>query len=126
MKRFAQEEDREFEIAGEIFKWVYPYWEDMANVFDKDTAEAAKNGDAAPTTVRTTIADFQKRIELFIDPEYNDGITRWRTLCKRKKNPIPTTQYGSLYQWLLEVTSGATPTEPPSPSEPGLQPTGAT
>lgn len=126
MKRFGQEEDREFEIAGEVFKWVYPYWEDMANVFDKDTAEASKNGDAIVLTVHGTIADFQKRIELFIDPEYNDGITRWRALCKRKKNPIPHAQYSQLYGWLLEVTSGMNPTEPLSPSESGPQPTEAT
>lgn len=123
MKRFAVAEDREFEIAGEVFKWMYPYWEDIAKVFDADTAEiqkeAAGNGETKDPTVHQTIEDFIKRIELFIDPEFNDGITRWRQLSKRKKNPIPHSQYSELYRWLLEVTSSPTPTELPSPSEDG-------
>ena len=124
MKRFTVVEDREFEIGGEVFKWVYPYWEDIADVFDKDAAEVT-NEEQVPFTVRATIADFIKRIELFIDPE-NDSINRWRKLTKRKINPIPHSQYAALYQWLLEVTSAPHPTEASSPSEAGQQPVGAT
>jgi hypothetical protein len=128
VKRFTIEEDREFEIGGEVFKWVYPYWEDIAEVFDRDAKrfdeEAEQNGDA-PLTVRATIADFIERIELFIDPE-GDGITRWRELTKRKKNPIPHSQYAALYSWLLEVTSQPHPTEQSSPSADGPQPAAAT
>lgn len=128
MKRFTVVEDREFEIGGEVFKWVYPYWEDIAAVFDKDSEEVAKeaqtNGEIAPFSVRATIADFIERIELFIDPE-NDGLERWRALTKRKKNPIPHSQYSALYQWLLEVTSNPHPTEASSPSADGQQPAGA-
>jgi len=127
VKRFPAEEDREFEIAGEVFKWVYPYWEDIADVFDRDTVadETQTNGDVS-ITVRSTIADFIERIELFIDPDFNDGQTRWKALTKRKKNPIPHSQYASLYQWLLEVTSGAYPTEPSLPSGDGQAVTAAT
>lgn len=127
MKRFGVEQDREFEIAGELFKWVYPYWEDIASVFDGDVAElSAENGEEKDPTVKETIGDFIKRIELFIDPEFNDGITRWRALSKRKKNPVPHSQYAELYRWLLEVTSLPTPTEQPSPSEDGQLTTAAT
>jgi hypothetical protein len=122
VKRFTVAEDREFEIAGEVFKWVYPYWEDIATVFDRDAKEVQ---DDVPFSVRATIADFIERIELFLDPE-NDSINRWRLLTKRKKNPIPHSQYAALYQWLLEVTSAPTPTEQSSPSEDGQRPVVAT
>lgn len=123
MKRFAVVQDREFEIAGELFQWIYPYWEDIAAVFDKDTTEeAATNGkEAVDPTVHETLSDFIKRIELFIDPDFNDGLRRWRQLTKRKKNPIPHSQYAELYRWLLEVTSVPTPIEPSSLSEDGQQ-----
>ena len=130
MKRFAVEEDRDFEIGGEVFRWIYPYWEDIAKVFDADTAEMAAeptNGDEAlGTTVRDTIADFIVRIQLFIDPDFNDGITRWKALTKRKKNPIPHSQYAELYRWLLEVSSAPVPTAPASPLEDGQPQTVAT
>lgn len=128
MKRFRVEEDREFEIAGELFRWVYPYWEDIANVFDKDVAsEKTENGDAPEDpTVHATIADFIKRIEIFIDPDFNDGVTRWRALSKRRKNPVPHSQYAELYRWLLETTSVPTPTEQSLPSEDGQPPTEVT
>lgn len=126
MKVFEVEKDRGFEVVGEAFQWVYPYWEDIADVFDEDETEETtdQNGNSA-VTVRSTLVDFQKRIELFIDPEFNEGIKRWRELTKRKKDPIPHSQYGQIYQWLLEVTS-RTPTEPSSPSEDGQPPIAAT
>lgn len=121
MKRFAVVEDKDFEIGGEVFRWHYPYWEDIAKVFDQDVDEVASENGAPPKelSVRDTLADFIKRIELFIDPDFNDGVTRWKALSKRKKNPVPHSQYAELYQWLLEVTSAPTPTEQPSPSEDG-------
>ena len=118
MKRFPVAEDREFEIGGEVFQFVYPYWEDIAEVFDEDE-KPSENGDAAFNTVRSTIEDLIKRTELFIDPDFNDGVTRWRELTKRRKNPIPHSQYSELYRWLLEVTSDPHPTEPSTPSEDG-------
>jgi len=128
VKRFAVVEDREFEIAGELFRWIYPYWEDIAKVFDQDTTEdEPTNGAAAKDpTVRDTIADYIDRIQLFIDPEFNDGITRWKALAKRKKNPIPHAQFAELYRWLLEVSSAPNPLESSSPSEDGQLQTVAT
>lgn len=122
MKRFSVEEDREFEIAGEVFKWVYPYWEDIADVFDKDSQDVEGNG-AGEFTVRATIKDFIDRIQLFLE---SGDRPRWVELTKRKKDPVPHSQYAALYQWLLEVTSGTHPTEPSSPSEDGQPPTAAT
>lgn len=116
MKRFSVEQDREFEIAGEVFTWIYPYWEDIADVFDRDTADA--NGDDDSLKVRDTIADFIERIQLFIEPDQRE---RWVQLTKRRKNPVPHSQYSELYRWLLETTSNPTPTELPSLSEDGQQ-----
>lgn len=126
MKRFAVVQDREFEIGGEVFTWVYPYWEDIANVFDKDTETLSENGDGSDDklpSVHETIEDFIERIQLFLEP---DDHARWVALTKRKKNPIPHSQYSELYRWLLEVTSSPTPIEQLSPSEDGPQPTVAT
>ena len=120
MKRFAVEKDREFEIAGEVFTWVYPYWEDIAGVFDEDIAET-ENGEGP--TVRATIGEFIERIQLFIEPDQRE---RWVELSQRRKNPIPHSQYAELYRWLLETTSSPTPTEPSSPSEAGQPSTEAT
>lgn len=124
MKRFGIVEDREFEIVGEVFRWVIPYWEDMANAMDGDVAASSNGG--PELTVHDTIADLIKRIELFIDPDFNDGVNRWRQLTKRKKNPIPYAQYAQVYQWLWEVTSTPTPTELQPPLEDGQLPTAAT
>lgn len=124
MKRFAVVQDREFEIAGEVFTWVYPYWEDIADVFDKDTrSDEDAEANIEDITVRDTITDFIDRIQLFIEPSDRE---RWLALTKRKKNPIPHSQYAELYRWLLETTSMPTPTELLSPSEDGQQPTVAT
>ena len=127
MKRFTVEQDHRFEIGGEVFSWIYPYWEDIANVFDKDarlsTEEEGKNGSEVEFTVHSTIKDFIDRIKLFLPKEDHE---RWIALTKRKANPIPHAQYSELYRWLLEVSSSPTPTEPLSPSEDGQQPVVAT
>lgn len=121
MKRFSVDPDREFEIAGEVFTWIYPYWEDIADVFDRDASES-DNGDV-DLSVKATISDFIERIQLFIEPSQRE---QWVALTKRRKNPIPHAQYAELYRWLLEVTSNPTPTELPSPSEDGQQVIAAT
>lgn len=117
MKRFAVAEDREFEIGGEVFKWVYPFWEDIAKIFDVDD----ESQDTIDNSVRGTISDLIERIAVFIDPDFNDGVNRWKALANRRKNPIPHSQYSELYRWLLEVTSDPHPTDPSSPSEDGQQ-----
>ena len=127
IKRFSSEQSREFEVAGQIFKWRTPYWEEIANVFDEATAAvAATNGagdDARPAY--TSTADLIKRIEVFIDPA-DEGVKRWREAAKSKTSPIPYAVFGELYSSLLVVGSGRTPTGTPSPSSPGPQRTAAT
>jgi hypothetical protein len=136
VKKFSVEIDRSFEIGGELFKWRQPYWEDYANLLDKDIATAQAAVDAAtrtnggdvpegetPDTVHAAIEDYIKRVEMFLDPE-NDSVKRWRALAKRKVDPIATYQFRELHNWLVEVTSGRPPTEPPSPD--GPEPTAAT
>lgn len=124
MKRFSLIEDREFEIGGEVFEWIYPYWEDIADTFDKDAKRFEEEADTlASVTVRETLADYIERIQLFLKPEDRE---RWVTLTKRRGNPVPHAQYSQLYQWLLEVTSAPTPTEPSSQSPDGQQVIAAT
>ena len=120
LREFSKElvEDRQFEIGGELFEWRYPYWEDFAARRDADAAVIAEankpkdpdseNGDA-DLTFKDLYQDFIDRIEPFLDPK-NDGIKRWRSLAKRKVDPVPAYQFSELYMWLLEVTS-ARPTE---------------
>jgi hypothetical protein len=122
VKSFSQDlaEDREFEIGGEVFRWRYPHWEETAAIYDEDLEllkeiEGQTNGDG-PTT-KQAVAMTQKRIQIFIDPA-QDAIKRFQALTKRKTDPVPLFQYGELYRWLLEVTSGR-PTNQPSDSEPG-------
>lgn len=123
MKRFSVAQDREFEIAGEVFTWIYPYWEDIADVFDRDSGEAEGEDGEIDTSVKSTISDFIDRIQLFIEPSQRE---QWVALTRRRNNPIPHSQYAELYRWLLEVTSNPTPIELSLPSEDGPQLTVAT
>jgi hypothetical protein len=112
-KELVNEAERKFEIGGELFRWRYPYWEEFADRRDKDAeivqqTDEQKNGEAE-VTFKDIYQDFITRIEAFIDPA-NDGLKSWRTLAKRKIDPVPAYQFSELYMWLLEVTS-ARPTE---------------
>jgi hypothetical protein len=122
MKQFsdALEKERQFEIGGELFKWRYPYWEEMSALFDEDSVLLEKlkeNGNEEFSTDKEAIELIIKRIELFLDPE-EGSLARWKKLAHRKSNPVPRFQFNELYRWLLEVTSGR-PTEQPSDLEPG-------
>jgi hypothetical protein len=121
VKRFAVVKDREFEIGGEVFEWIVPYWEDISAVFDRDATLDETNG-GLPTTVRGSIEDLIERVKLFLKLEDQE---RWVKLAHRRENPIPHWQYAELYRWLLE-TASSTPTEQSSPSEDGQPQTVAT
>lgn len=120
-------DDRSFEIGGEVFHWVTPYWEDLAVIYDEDTvatqkalerleaeAEGVTNGDPGPT-MRENIERTQARIALFLPAEDK---AKWKKLCSRKTDPVPLFIYGRLYTWLMEVATGR-PTSPPSLSAGG-------
>jgi len=116
------EEDREFEIGGQIFKFQYPHWKDGALLFDEEmiqVADAAEtNGDA---TAFSFVADTEtaiKRVPMFLDPE-NDAHKRWKELVARKPpHAVPRHQIAQCYRFLVEVTSGF-PTTPLSDSSSG-------
>ena len=128
MREFSKElidkDDRRFEIGGEVFKWRYPYWEDFAERRDQDAAIVANPESVEGTTFKDLYQDFISRIEPFLDTE-NDALARWKSLTKRKTDPVPAYQFSDLYSWLLEVTS-ARPTETPSSSLNGRGSTEAT
>lgn len=115
LREFSKElaEDREFEIGGQVFKFRYPYWEEMAAIFDGDLTPSG-NGDGGFSFK----ADTQLAIDLvpiFLD---DDGPERWKELVARKPNGVPRHQIVQVYRWLVEVTGF--PTSPLSPSAPGV------
>lgn len=114
-RQFSKEldEDRDFEIGGEMFQFRYPHWEDGAAIFDADTSP---NGDGSFSWKADTEMAI-KQVPIFLDPT-NDSHKRWTALMKRKTDPVPRQQIVELHQWLVRVTSGL-PTNPPSDSEPG-------
>lgn len=113
-RQFSKEldEDRDFEIGGEVFAFRYPHWEEGAAIFDTDLTQ---NGDGFSWKADTEAAI--KQIPIFLDPA-NDSHKRFQALVKRKADPIPRQQIVELHQWLVRVTSGL-PTEPPSALEAG-------
>jgi hypothetical protein len=116
MRRFSQEleDDREFEIGGEMFKWTYPHWETGAAIFDDTlTPEPSENGQPAFTFRADTEFAINKVPEM-LDPE-NASHKRWKALVSRKTNPVPRFQIVALYRWLVEVTSGLPTTRPDAP-----------
>jgi hypothetical protein len=123
-RSFSQEleEDREFEIGGMVFKFIYPHWKDGALLFDQEMEEvkAAGENTAESNGAFSFVADTEtaiKRVPMFLDPE-NDSHKRWKELVARKSSPVPRHQIAQLYRWLVEVTSGF-PTTPPSVSSSG-------
>ena len=121
-REFSKElaEDRQFEIGGELFEWIYPHWEVAAKIWDGDDREEAEpestNGQPAFSYLVDTKYAID-RIPLFLNPK-NESHKRWKALVARKTDAVPRHQIILLYRWLLQVTSGV-PTTPPTGSEPG-------
>ena len=104
------EEDREFEIGGQIFKFQYPHWKDGALLFDEEMTQVAEvsegNGDASAFSFVADTETAIKRIPMFLDPE-NDALKRWEELVERKPpHAVPRHQIAQCYRFLVEVTSG--------------------
>ena len=133
MKEFSalvpQGDDRKFELGGEVYEWVVPFWEDLAKLYDEDVAitekalaslSAGEEGkddaekEKPPTTV-DNVKRTQERIKLFLKAEDHK---RFDALCKRKENPVPLHLWNQVWSWLLETATGR-PTQQPSASEPG-------
>lgn len=118
-------DDRQFEVGGEIYEWVTPYWEDLAAIYDEDVQRAItalkepdegnEPDEAAETGTHDNIERTQQRIKLFLEEKDHK---RWDALCARRDNPVPMHLYGEIFKWLLEVATGR-PTQQPSDSEPG-------
>ena len=118
-------EDRKFEVGGEVYEWVTPYWEDLAALYDEDVeltqralraaiSESEEEQERGPTT-KENIERTQQRIKLFLA---KDDHARWDKLCKRKDDPVPLHMWGQVFSWLMETATGR-PTEPPSDSASG-------
>lgn len=114
------EEDREFEIGGEVFRFVYPHWRDGAKFFDADLERLKEQSNGKDTGEFSFVADTEKAIKgalMFLDPDFNDAHARWKAMVDRKKDPVPRHLLVACYRWLVEVTGGF-PTKPPSDSSP--------
>ena len=117
MKKFSDnlEQDRDFEFLGELFKWKLVHWSVITQI-----ADGRSNGKQTNTEQLQEVIDL---IPTFLDDE-NDGPERMKKLLAGEEKPAPVGQVNSLYEWLLEVSSGR-PTEAPSPSPAGRGKTGA-
>ena len=114
------EEDREFEIGGEVFKFVYPHWKEGAELFDRERQAYLKTQEegAATNGSFSFVSDTEAAIEqipLFLDPA-QDAHNRWAALVERKTDPVPRHQITDLAQWLVQVTSGFPTTQQPDSS----------
>lgn len=119
MKKFTDDltapDEREFELGGELYRWRYPHWEEMAAIFDEDVEKMQANTNGQIPKTVDSIEMVIERTKLMLEP---DSATRLDAAVARKENPIPIGQYQEVYRWLLEVTSGR-PTKPSSDSAGG-------
>jgi hypothetical protein len=120
LRSFSKElpEDREFELGGELFEFVYPHWRDGAKLFDQEMSQTEDtNGDAPAFSFVADTETAIKRIPMFLNPK-NDAHARFKRLVERKEDPVPRHQIAQAYRFLVEVTSGF-PTGQPSDSSSG-------
>jgi hypothetical protein len=117
VKEFSKElvTDRKFEIGGVVLEWRYPYWEELASIFDDDLASLRNGGEVGDVTTKKALEDTVERVGLFLTEDSRD---RWLEVARRKDDPVPLFQISDLYRWLLEISSGR-PTQSPSDLEPG-------
>ena len=118
MRKWSDElmDDREFEIGGELFEWIYPHWEVGGKIFDDDLDPAEQNGDEPQQF--SFVADTKlaiDRIPMFLNTK-NDAHKRFKALAARKTDAVPRFQFVQLYRWLVQVTGGL-PTTAPSSEE---------
>ncbi len=120
IRSFSKEliEDREFEIGGEVFEFIYPHWEIGAKIFDDELAPAKKNGEAPAEPDKFFWKNDTKmaieKIPMFLNPK-NDALNRFKALASRKTDAVPRFQFVQLYSFLVAVTSNL-PTNLPSSS----------
>jgi len=114
MRKWSDElvQDREFEVGGELFEWIYPHWEIGAKLFDDDLTPEDSNGDQPQFSFTADTQLAIERIPLFLNPK-NDSLKRFKALVARKTDAVPRYQFVQIYRWLVQVTGGL-PTTPPS------------
>ena len=116
MRKWSEElqQDREFEIGGELFEWIYPHWEVGAKLFNEELTPVASTNGGEPVAF-DWVENTKKAVDgvpMFLNPK-NDSHKRWKALCARKVDAVPRHQISQLYNWLVQVT-GNLPTTPPS------------
>ena len=127
MRKWSDElvQDREFEVGGELFEWIYPHWEIGAKLFDDDLTPEESNGDQPQFSFVADTKLAIDRIPMFLNPK-NDSHKRFKALAARKVDAVPRFQFAQLYRLLVQVTSNLPTTPPSSPlSDDGDGTTGA-
>ena len=122
MRKWSEElvEDREFEIGGELFEWIYPHWEVGAKIFNEELTPVPSENGGAPVQF-DWVENTKKAVDgvpMFLNPK-NDSHKRWKALCARKTDPVPRHQLSQLYNWLVQVTGNLPTTPPPSTESAG-------
>jgi hypothetical protein len=121
LRSFSKEliEDREFEIGGEVFEFIYPHWEIGAKIFDDSLVATKKNGDEPAEPDKFFWKNDTKmaieKIPMFLNPK-NDALNRFKALAARKTDAVPRYQFVQLYSFLVAVT-GNLPTNLPSSTQ---------
>ena len=119
------EEDREFEIGGEVFKFVYPHWKEGAELFDRERqAYLEKQKALAEDPERAPAFSFVEDTEIAI--EHSPHVPRPRAgraqaldstgRAQDRSRPAPPDRAAG--RWLVQVTSGF-PTRQPQDSSSG-------
>lgn len=104
-------EERSFKLGGETFT--------IRPAVRPETLVAASRV-RQDSEIADDVAAFDEMLEGFLEPGDRD---RYRELRLRETDPVTFADLMAVAQWAVEVNTGR-PTEQPSPSTPGLKPTG--
>jgi len=109
MKSFSQElkgREYKFEIGDEVFEWRELPWDDLQALAQEEEEFAKIEDPSSKDAMDFTV----KRILFFLSQD-TEQQKRFKTLLKRKDNPVPYFQVEELHGWLWENVSGR-PTQP--------------
>lgn len=116
MKSWTEElptREHSFEIGGEVFKWRELNWDDFARLAAEEEQFSAKE----EIHTKDQLDFLVERIIFFLDPD-EDAPKRFKSILKRKENPVPHYAITELHTWLWEQISEH-PTRPSSTSSNG-------
>lgn len=112
-KVIAPQEDREFVIGGETFKYAILHWSTSTGLLDgADDVRPEQNGGFS---WRADTEFAIKDMVTYLDPD-EEAVKRWKALVARKTNPVTRTEIVDAYLYARTQALGL-PTLPPSSRE---------